>query len=446
VAGVSVLLAALPWMHTRFVVLAAGFGAAIVVQLAMTDAARRARRLTAFLAVPALSAAAWFASFHVMYGTPDPTAPYGPPSGDRSIAFAPGGVAGLFFDQQFGLIAFAPVLLTAVAGAVAALGGRWRFAAAASALSALAYLTATGTYWMWWAGVPAPPARFLMAVLPVLALPLACGWQRMGAPARMLALSALVWSAVVSIAVITVGRGDLAWSVRDGQAPWLEWLGPVVDLPRGWPSFFWRLTPADVRTEWPFAVHTAVWLGAIAATAAVALAVARRARTGAGQAAAAATGVLVALMTSVQAGWWLNGTNGLDPARSQLAALAASSRGERPALIRFASVEGRTAAIAALAVRPEEPPRFRPEWPWALFRDVPAGEYGIVVTLDRPRSGELVVRDGARQIAAHSLAPRSRQTLPLPLPEGARALSVELNAELLEVGAAVELVITGQER
>ena len=117
-AGASVLFAALPWLHTRFAVLAAGFGCLIawtIVRDASAPASIRSRRLLWFFAVPAASAIAWFAFFQLIYGTPNPAAPYGDRP-EASLWFVPGGLAGLFFDQQFGLVAYAPVLLAAFVG------------------------------------------------------------------------------------------------------------------------------------------------------------------------------------------------------------------------------------------------------------------------------------------------------------------------------------------
>ena len=51
-----------------------------------------------------------------------------------------------------------------------------RAALAVTGVSAL-YLVVAATYWMWWAGVPATPARLVTATLPVLAVPLARYWS-----------------------------------------------------------------------------------------------------------------------------------------------------------------------------------------------------------------------------------------------------------------------------
>ena len=104
-------LALLPWLHTRFAVLAGGIGA--LVLLRMSRCRTPPAKAFAFLAVPAVSFIGWIAYFIAIYGTPDPSAPYGARRRWRS-QFVPDGLAGLLFDQRFGLLAYAPVLLFAL--------------------------------------------------------------------------------------------------------------------------------------------------------------------------------------------------------------------------------------------------------------------------------------------------------------------------------------------
>ena len=219
--------------------------------------AARLKRVAGFLAVPAVSAIAWFGFFLVVYGTADPRAPYGD-SPDTRFAYVPGGVLALLFDQQFGLLTYSPVLAAAAAG----LAFRRREPADRSILAlaavSLVYLAAVATYWMWWGGVPATPARFGAAILPALAAPLAIGWRRSAPGLRAIWNLLLVISAGLTILLVGVDRGALAWNVRGPRAAWLEWPGAIADLARGWPSFFWRLTPGDVSTEGHFALHVAI--------------------------------------------------------------------------------------------------------------------------------------------------------------------------------------------
>src|SRR5690349_17986812 len=100
-------LALLPWFHSRFAVIAGGLGALVLLRLSKTK--NPAAKAVAFLSVPAVSAILWVGFFVAIYGTPDPSAPYG--AGEiGSFRFVPGGLGGLLFDQRFGLLAYAPAL------------------------------------------------------------------------------------------------------------------------------------------------------------------------------------------------------------------------------------------------------------------------------------------------------------------------------------------------
>jgi len=225
-------LALLPWMHTRFAVLAGTLGGLVLVRIARV--ANPLGKAVAFLAVPALSALAWLFFFTIVYGTPDPSAPY---AGDtqNSLAYFPDGFGGLLFDQGFGLFATAPVLAVAVAGF-----WRARRLAIDWLVVALPYLLAVGTYAMWWAGLSGP-ARFLVPLILPLAIPAACGWAAASRGARVVMVSALVVSAWLSVIMAGAGGGRLAYHTRNEggatAAPWLEWANHVVDLPAAFPAF-----------------------------------------------------------------------------------------------------------------------------------------------------------------------------------------------------------------
>ena len=107
-------LALLPWLHTRFAVLAATLGGLILVRLAR--APNPFAKASAFLALPAVGALAWLFFFLVVYGTPDPIGALWRRRRQNSLAFLPNGLGGLLFDQGFGLLATAPVLAVAFVG------------------------------------------------------------------------------------------------------------------------------------------------------------------------------------------------------------------------------------------------------------------------------------------------------------------------------------------
>ncbi|HXH05973.1 MAG TPA: hypothetical protein VNI83_05210, partial [Vicinamibacterales bacterium] len=209
-ARAGAMLALLPWLHTRFALLAAVLATAALLRLPRSrDGLCGA---AALLAVPAASALAWFGYFYVLYGTPDPNAPYGTFMRTQSHpSFITGGLAGLFFDQQFGLLVYAPVYAAAVWGLLALWrrpgelpGAGDRRLVVELILLAAPYLAAVTTLRMWWAGWSAP-ARFLVPLLPVGAVLCAVAWQTArGRAARAAALGAAAVTAYTTLALAMV--------------------------------------------------------------------------------------------------------------------------------------------------------------------------------------------------------------------------------------------------
>ena len=440
----SALLAALPWLHTRFAVLAVGFGLAVVWALLVADRRQLGRfgrrRLASFLALPVLGALAWFGFFFLVYGTPNPAAPYGSP--EASISYVPGGLTALLFDGQFGLLTYTPVLALAVVGLSSSPFPWVRRVAWTSAAIALVYLVAVATYWMWWAGLPATPARFVTAALPLAAVPLAASWARADVAGRTGRLLLLGLSLAVTVVTVGIGRGALAWNGRDAEPAWLEWLSPLVNLPRAWPSFFWQLSPDDLTTQIPFAVHTGTWL-AVAAVAALAIAVAmRRCRSAGTRWIVAGWGVTLTLMLLAQTGWWLNRVDGLDPSRSQMTVLRAASHGapiwrlDSFALSRVPLLTGEP------YVRSAEPGRHDVAPPAMVLTDLPGGQYELRLSMERPTSGRLSVSIGRSPEPVHTFAARpvAFQADVLWLPAGARVLTVDADSRLQAAGSRVRLL------
>lgn len=271
-------LALLPWMHTRFAVLAGTLGGLVLVRIARVP--NPLGKAVAFLSMPALSALAWLFFFTIVYGTPDPSAPY---AGDtqNSLAYFPNGLGGLLFDQGFGLIATAPVLAIALAGF-------WRTKRLAFEwlVVALPYLLAVATYAMWWAGMSGP-ARFLVPLILPLAIPAACGWAAASRGVRAVMLAALVVTGWLSIVMAGAGGGRLGYHTRNEggatAAPWLEWANHVVDLSAAGPAFVPQPVQPDPRglvsrtnaARAGFAA-TVPWALCLGAAAALIIVVARR--------------------------------------------------------------------------------------------------------------------------------------------------------------------------
>jgi hypothetical protein len=444
-ATVSAFVASLPWLHTRFSVLAAGLGL-VVAWLLLTDARRstaeRWRRMAAFFLVPAVSAAGWFLFFQVIYGTPNPTAPYG---ADRStsLAYVPGGLVALFADAQFGLVVYSPVFIAAAAAVV--LGGAFirRGLVLAVVGIGLANMAAAATYWMWWAGVPAPPARFAAASLPLFVVPLALAWRHARPSFRAVWSGLLVVSIISAAVLIGVDRGALAWNVRGVRAAWLDWLSGLVDLSRGWPSFFWQLTPTDLRTELHFATHVLVWGGTIVAGGIALAWVQGRGRARAGRAGlVAAWCVLLVVMAVAQAGWWVNGASGLNAARSQTAVLGRAAADARVYEVRPGSVARRREAHEGLRIRAtRSDPVGEPRAAWLPFFDLPPGRYAVQAWPRPPTGGRLTLRLGRSPVplATHAFDSAGDQAFTLSLPAGAAAVVIEPDEVFAAVGETIEI-------
>lgn len=260
--GAGVALAALPWLHTRYALLAGAAGAAMLGRLAWR---RRWLDAAVFLAVPALSAIGWFWFFQAIYGTPNPAAPYGGYT-QSSAAFIPTGLTGLLVDQQFGLLTTAPVLVFAFIGIAVMLVTRDAERAAERRLLALAllgicvpYALATSAYRMWWGGFSGP-ARFLTPLVPALAIPLAVLWARARTEAtRALAVWALVWSIGLTWVLVVESSRHIAFSYssRTPVAAWAAWVSNAADVASGLPALF--------RGSLAVAIQQAsVWMGALA--------------------------------------------------------------------------------------------------------------------------------------------------------------------------------------
>ncbi len=161
----GLVLASLPWLHTKFIVFLAIFAAAFAFRLL-----RRMTALLAFSLPIAGSGLAWLYSFYVIYGDFSPDAPYGVYSDVNVInRYIPHGLIGIFLDQKFGLLFYSPIYLVAIAGA-------WylwkrvdtRFLASVLLVAVAAFVGSTARLYMFWGGNSAP-ARFLVPILPCLA-------------------------------------------------------------------------------------------------------------------------------------------------------------------------------------------------------------------------------------------------------------------------------------
>lgn len=390
-------LAALPFLHSRFAALAGGLGALVLLRLSLTR--NPAGKAVAFLAAPAAGALAWLTYFAAIYGTPDPSAPYG--HGEiGSFAFVPGGLAGLLFDQRFGILPYAPVLTFALVGMAVMLARRETRRLALELLFVVVpYLVVVAHFPMWWGGW-SPPARFLVPVLPLMAVPSALFLASVRSRSTLsIAGVSLGLTALVTIAVVAVDSGRLAFNVRDAPALWLEWAGRAADLVRAAPSW-------SRENNAPFFLSIAIWLVAIALAWTVVRITERRGQleTRPAMFAATAGAVAAAAMAAATLHWWMASVDGRQIVASQMHLLRAAASGDRALTL---DLEARRRVAAAnvpgrlrieLARTPDSGRGgTRLDRPLFVFPPVPAGEYRL--TTDAGARGWTMIGIGRDQFA-----------------------------------------------
>lgn len=446
-------LALLPWMHTRFALLAGSLGALVLLRLASTPAS--VAKAVAFLSVPAVSALGWLAYFVAIYGTPDPTAPYGVRPESGALAFIPGGLAGLLFDQRFGLLAYAPVLVFAAGGlAIMLRRADSRRLGLELLFVIVPYLVVVTRFAMWWGGTSAP-ARFFMPILLIMSLPAAVAWMTIRSRAtRATAWAALAFTIFASGVLVLVGGGRLAYNTREAYAAWLEWLNPAIDLGRALPAF-WRGREVELFRD------AAIWIAVLATGWLVLRAIERSPRLGGRTAFATATGAVyaVAAMAAAALVWTVSGgeTRSVTPAQLQVL----RRLGSEPRLLAFDPGTFRRIGLeevpSRLRIRPERstlPGGAGPDdRPLFALPAMPAGRYRLQP--EGAGGGRLMVGIGPDQFALHTgetTTPPAPVVIDLPVAvrgiivrgdEHARRTIASLEVEALSIVPADERLTRG---
>ena len=393
-------MAFLPWLHTRYAVLAGVIGALVIARLARRPAFLRSA--AAFLALPLVSAAAWLSFFYVIYGRFNPAIPYGGFGQGSSRGYVFSGLTGLFLDQQFGLVPNAPAYLCAFAGLVAALflrvsprGSDSRVRAqprlALEMLSiAVPYLIVATTHRMWWGG-SSPPARFAVPVLLMLATPAAVFWISARTRVwRYLALFALGLNAAIVSAMVFVENGFLIFNSRDGFSLWLEWVNRVVDLPMGVPSFH-----QGGKVSWAHVGYWALAIGGVVLTLRI---LKGRLETAGGVALVVLSLSAGGIMLALEAVWRSQGVTGLAPTKSQLALLDEFRPALRPIGVHYSplTLSDVDRILPRMRIPPSDRVGLRAEMrvrPFVTFPLVPAGRYRVHIDAPEP-AGQVVLRVG----------------------------------------------------
>ena len=425
----GIALAALPWFHTRFAVIAAILGLALLLRL-LAGAGARAR-VVALLTVPMLAAVAWFGYFWMIWGTLSPSAPYGEQT-NSALAYIGRGTTGLLIDQQFGVIATAPILAMAVAGLVSLARRHPRFTGE-WLLIVVPYLFAAASYAMWWGGNSAP-ARFLVAVIPMAALPIAWWWGHLSlalpteAPGakvgwRALTLLLLLASVVMVLPRGWVDGGRLLYNNRTGFDLMLEWASQSVDLPLAFPSVHRAGTGGAMG-------DALMWLAAGLGLAAVAHLITGRPRRSAGAAwTVIALSTAFAAMTASTVVWARQGGAVITPDRSSIAALDAYRPGWHSTIVQLRPVRLLDPIDFARRLEFGTTDRVLPggDDPTLLrAAAVPAGVYEVVT------SGGIAPRGGVTVVIGRNDPPIERWTM-AGHPAGLTGLALRLPVEVAVV-------------
>ncbi len=428
--AISLALAVLPWLHTRFAVLAAAMGCVLLVRLAMSP--ERRSRVAVLLAAPLVSALAWFGFFRAIYGTFDPSAPYG---GDTQSAPANilNGLPALFLDQQFGVLPNAPVYAICLGGVLLLARRRPRLALELLAI-AVPYLLVTSMFHMWWAGTVSP-ARLVVPVLPLLAIPGAFLLNdARQAATRAIAIALLLLSVGITLSLVVVDAGRLVYNFRDGYSLAAERLSPLVDLPQGMPSFFRQSSAGAV-------LRSMIWFAAVAAAWLALRVFEQRSRRNVRSVLALATPVCLAaaVMIAVTLVWRLDGVAAATADTSQLSLLAHYDPGTRPLGMTLSplAIESPEQILSriSIATPTRRGPSYRSDLLLHASSVVPAGEYELRAKNSTAPAGTVRLMIGKTALRTWNLATDLRDgRLSFELPVNIGSLSVEGDPEATKTG------------
>lgn len=360
--------AALPWLHPRFAMIAGALGL-VFVGRAWTGA-NRWRSMAAFLAVPLASALGWFGYYLAIYGTPNPSAAYGHYT-QMALANAGRGLVGLAFDQQFGLLASAPVYALTAVGLWQMVRSRRRLGLEWAAV-VVPYVLVSAMYHMWWGG-HSSPARFLGAIMLACALPIALARQSSRlVSTRTLQLGLLGVSLLLVGVLAWVDEGRLIFNTRDGFALWATWASRAVDLARALPSVF-RTNPSTALAD------GLLWTGLVAAVwVAVRWVEVRGWLSREMTALAMTTGLVLVGAGAMTAVWSLEGASGLAPANGQIALLNRVAEHPSSPFVAYGPVGAGASQPGLRSVRVDGAGfAGRPAWASLWIPRLPAGTYRL---------------------------------------------------------------------
>ncbi len=242
-------VALLPWLHLRYVPLAA-----VLAVAGLAACAPRRRQLWPLLAGPPVVAGSLLLvlNWHLFGGLPA-AGEYGTFAVQNVLT----GTPGLFFDQQFGLLVYAPVYLIALFG-LPLVPHRLPGLRGAVLLAVLGLYTLFVAAFSFWYGAYSPPSRMLVPVLPLLVAPLALAlaeWR--AAPFRLVSAALLLLSWSIARLLMDVPR--LRYNLPTGRSEMLTYLSATwgQDVTAYVPSF---VLPTPAAYAWAVVATFLLWL------------------------------------------------------------------------------------------------------------------------------------------------------------------------------------------
>ncbi|MEW5982849.1 MAG: hypothetical protein AB1806_10825 [Acidobacteriota bacterium] len=231
--ALGVAVAGLPWLSSKYAPMSAAIMAIGIWRACSATrlpAAQRVMTAACVLLPYGMSLAGWFAFFHLTWGSPWPSAAYGGAAQTQmALSNLVRGLPGTFFDQEYGLLSYAPALAIGAIGLLSMwrAGGRARQTAVELSLVLAALLVTVASHAMWWGG-SSVPGRFMLAGLLVLAAPVAWEFRRAAPLVDRRAVYRLLLLVGLAATLVAVGvsDGSILANRRDGVSRLLGWLSP----------------------------------------------------------------------------------------------------------------------------------------------------------------------------------------------------------------------------
>ena len=199
---------------------------------------------------------------------------------ESTLSTVPAGALGVLFDQEYGIVAYAPVLMLGFVGLAGMLRNpSRRWLGAGLTVVALLLILLPATVDPWWSR-SMMPGRPVFLLLPLLGVPIAWLYERLepGSPARAGAQVLLLISVAITLTFVVLTPRVPAIQDGDGSSALLVWMSPTWQL--------WREVPTYVAgVTRPSVIRVLMWLAAFGI---VAWLLARRPASSEGRAALAA--------------------------------------------------------------------------------------------------------------------------------------------------------------